>query len=337
MLGRDEIQELKSALSVTAVAKRLGLNVEHRRFRCFFPERHAHGDRTPSVSINEAKGYFRCFVCDDVKGDVIDLVRLSLGISFQQAIEWLKGDTPSIVRDMQKISPQKKSREDEHPKFFREKILFDFLSLLPPVPPNHPVGWWLAKRHIYKPVWDKAFLRLLDDYDHVSRTLLSKHSPEDLQFAGLFNKQGYLRYGRHPLIIPYVDEMHRPFFFQARTIDKNIVPKELNFQGTIPFPYNREVFDGKAGIVYLCEGAIDTLTLIGHGFNAVGIPGANSFKPEWASLFCNKKVILCLDNDDAGRKGEERISTLLREAGLETRFFGLLPDGKDINSWLLSR
>ncbi|MDR1811928.1 MAG: toprim domain-containing protein [Candidatus Fibromonas sp.] len=340
MPSPEEIKELKSSLSITAVAKRLGLNVERGHFRCFFPERHAHGDRTPSVSINEEKGYFHCFACSDVGGDVIDLVRLSLGMSFPEAIKWLKGDAPSIAREMQKSLPQKnrkKEKADGHPEFFREKILFDFLRLLPPVPPNSPAGWWLAKRHIYKPVWDKVLLRLIEDYDHISRELLSKHSAEDLQLAGIFNAQGHLRYGRHPLIIPYIDDMHRPFFFQARAIDRNIVPKELNFQGTVPFPYNREALDGKHGIVYLCEGAIDTLTLLGHGFSAVGIPGSNSFKPEWVSLFNNKKVILCLDNDSAGKAGEERISAMLREAGLETRSFGLLPDGKDINSWLVGR
>ncbi len=325
-------------LSITVVAQRLGLNVVNRRFRCFFPERHAHGDRTPSVSINEEKGCFRCFVCDNVKGDVISLVQIALGIPFLEALKWLKDDTPSIIRDSQKYPTKKNTqsgqKKEEHPKFFKEKIIFDFLSLLSPIPPNSAAGWWLAKRHIYKPTWDKVLLRLLDDYDHVSRKLLAEHSLEDLRFAGLFNSQGNLRYGKHPLIIPYVDEMHRPFFFQARAIDKNIQPKELNFQGAIPFPYNREALDGKFGTIYLCEGAIDTLTLLGNGFNAVGIPGANSFKPEWVSLFRNKKVILCLDNDEAGKAGEKRISALLKDAGLETRSFGLLPEDEDINSWL---
>ena len=334
----SEIKELKAGLSITVVAQRLGLNVVNRCFRCFFPERHAHGDRTPSVSINEEKGYFRCFVCNDVRGDVISLVQIALGVSFPEAIKWLKDDTPSIIRDSQKYYPKKNMRNaqktEAHPKFFREKMIFDFLSLLSPIPPNSAAGWWLAKRHIYKPTWDKVLLRLMDDYNHVSNSLLAKHSLEDLQLAGLFNNQGNLRYGRHPIIIPYVDEMHRPFFFQARAIDKNIRPKELNFQGSIPFPYNREALDGKFGTVYLCEGAIDTLTLLGNGFSAVGIPGVNSFKPEWVSLFSNKKVILCLDNDEAGRAGEERISVLLKEAGLETHSFGLLPEGQDINSWL---
>ncbi|MDR2732279.1 MAG: toprim domain-containing protein [Fibromonadaceae bacterium] len=339
MPTQNEIQELKSSLSITVVAKRLGINVVRGRFRCFFPERHVHGDRTPSVGINEAKGYFRCFVCNDVKGDVISLVQMYLGIKFNEAINWLKGDAPSIKRDMQmdkSVSVSQKP-ESNKPPFFREKILLDFLNLLSPILLNSPVARWLANRRIYKPAWDKVLLRFIDDYNRTGRELLAKHPLEDLQYAGLFNSEGHLRYGRHPLIIPYMDEEHRPFYLQARAIDKTVTPKELNFKGTVPFPYNREALDGKHGIIYLCEGAIDTLTLLGHGFNAVGIPGVNSFKPEWASLFKNKKVMLCLDNDTAGKAGEERISALLKEAGLETISFGLLPEGEDINSWFTGR
>ena len=337
VISNNEIQDLKSSLSITVVAKRLGLSVERGRFRCFFPERHAHGDRTPSVSINEEKGYFKCFVCENVKGDVISLVQMYLGIKFTDAVNWLKGDAPSIKRDMQNFARKNiKPKEQEAPKrpnLFKEKIIFDFLNLLSPVPPNSRAAWWLAQRHIYKPVWDKVLLRLIEDYHRTSRELLAKYSLEDLQYAGLFNSQGILRYGRHPLIIPYVDEQNRPFFFQARAIDKDVVPKELNLQKAVPFPYNKKVLDGKPGIVYLCEGAIDTLTLLWHNFNAVGIPGVNSFKPEWVEMFKNKKVILCLDNDEAGRAAEARISTMLRKAGLETHSFGLLPKDEDINSW----
>ncbi|MCL2283778.1 MAG: toprim domain-containing protein [Fibromonadales bacterium] len=322
-------------LSITAVALRLGLNVVKGRFRCIFPERHAHGDRTPSVSINEEKGFFKCFVCDNVKGDVVSLVQLVLGKTRQETAKWLNSDTPSIVRDSQKFFLKKRTKGEDKPKFFKEKMIFDFLKLLSPIQPYSATGWWLAGRGIYKPTWDKMLLRCIDDYSLVSRKLLEKYSLDDLQIGGLFNSYGKLRYGRRPLIIPYIDEKNRPFYFQARAIDKDIKPKELNFQGTIPFPFNKAALDGEHGIVYLCEGAIDALTLLERGFNAVGIPGVNTFKPEWVSLFKNKKVILCLDNDEAGRAGEARISALLKGAGLETRSFRLLPEGEDINSWFV--
>ena len=331
-----QVKELKASLSITAVAKRLGINVVRGRCRCFFPERHAHGDRTPSISINEEKGYFKCFVCDDVKGDVISLVMLSQGMNFKEAISYLQGDAPSIKREI-KVAKKEEVKEKPKENFFKEKMIFDFLNLLSPIDPNSKAAWWLAKRHIYKPTWDKVLLRVIDDYNRVSRELLALHSLQDLQTAGLFNSSGKLRYGRHPIIIPYIDELHRPFFFQARAIDNTVMPKELNFQGSIPFPFNREALDGKIGNIYLCEGAIDTLTLLGHGFSAVGLPGVNSFKPEWVNLFKNKKVILCMDNDKAGHAGEERISALLKDAGIEVRSFGLLPEGEDINSWIAKK
>jgi len=339
-ISDSEKKELKDSLSITVVAKRLGINVVRGRFRCFFPERHAHGDRTPSVSINEEKGFFKCFVCEDVKGDVISLVRMSLGLGFENAVKWLRGDAPSIQRDMQKknvrFAQKKVFPEKPADKFADKKILFDFLNLLSPIPLNHRAAWWLAKRHIFKPVWDKVLLRVMLDYHRVSRELRAKYSLEDLQNAGLFNSQGILRFGRHPLIIPYIDEQRRPFYFKARALDKDVEPKELNLQGSIPFPYNKAVLDGNPGIVYLCEGIIDTLTLLGYGFNAVGLPGI-TFKPEWVEMFKNKKVMLCLDNDKAGREAESRISGLLQAAGLETHSFGLLPEGEDINSWFTHR
>ena len=331
----EEIQKLKSLLSITVVAERLGLRPERGRFRCIFPERHAHGDRTPSVSVNEERGYFKCFVCSDVRGDAISLVKLVLGLKFTDAVNWLKGDAPSIVREMQKFPAKKIARQnsDEHPKFYKEKIIFDFLKLLSPIPLNSKAAIWLANRRIYKPVWDKMLLRLIDDYHRTSRELRAKYSTEDLQYAGLFNVQGNLRYGRHRLIIPYIDEKRRPFFFQARAIEKDVIPKEINLHGgQIPFPYNKAILDGNLGTVYLCEGAIDTLTLLGHGFNAVGIPGSNTFKPEWVSLFKNKKVMLCLDNDTAGRAGEERIMQMLQGSEIEAHSLGILPEGADINA-----
>jgi DNA primase len=333
MLPSKEIQELKSSLSITAVAKKLGINVVRNQFRCLFPERHAHGDRSPSVSINEEKGYFKCFVCEEVKGDVISLVRLALGISFLEAVKWLRGGEMPKMQKKQKIKQQPSQTQPQPPPFFKEKIILDFLNLLSPIPPRSLVAWWLAKRHIFKPVWDKVLLRVIEDHKHISRKLLEKHSLKDLQSAGLFNKFGQMKYEKHPLIIPYIDEMKRPFFFQARAINKEVTPKELNSKGPIPFPFNKAALDGKHGTVYLCEGAIDTLTLLGHGFSAVGIPGAKSFKPEWVEMFKNKKTILCLDNDAAGKAGEKRISALLKEAGLETESFWFLPEGEDINSW----
>jgi len=345
-LGREELEQLKAKLSITAVAERLGHSVIKGKLRCPYHKRHAHGDRTPSVSISEDKGLFRCWVCDDVRGDVFNLVQLTRGGNFQDALDWLNSEfNPGTALRSEKknfdiSTPEKLTRDTQNkdldlPPLFREKIVLSFLKLLKPVD-GTAAARWLAKRKIFKKSWDCARLRFIEDYNRVHRELLSLHSLEDLQKAGLYNEKGHLRYYRHPLILPYLDEEFRPHYFQARSIDTETKPKELNLKGSVPFPYNKSVLDGHPGWIYLCEGVIDTLTVQGKGFNAVGIPGAKSFKTEWIELFKNNKIVLCLDNDAAGQAGTELLKSYFDAAGFETTQLEL-PPGKDINDWFGGR
>ena len=76
---RDDIDRIKASLSITEVATALGIQVQRGKFKCLYPMRHAHGDRTPSVSISEEKGLFTCWVCEDMRGDVIELVKQEIG------------------------------------------------------------------------------------------------------------------------------------------------------------------------------------------------------------------------------------------------------------------
>ena len=96
-MTNEELKQFKSAISITAVAQSLGVDVSHGKCRCFFPQRHTHGDRTPSVSISEERGTFRCWVCDDVRGDVISLVQIVKDCSFVEALGWLMAQYPFLV------------------------------------------------------------------------------------------------------------------------------------------------------------------------------------------------------------------------------------------------
>lgn len=184
-------------------------------------------------------------------------------------------------------------------------------------------------------------LRTIVDYDRVNAGLRQKFGLEDLQKAGLFNEKGNLKYYRHRLLFPYLDAKGIPRYFQARATDAETQPKELNLRGAVPFPYNVSLLDGNVGWIYLCEGCIDTLTMLDRGFPAVGIPGVKSFKPEWGSLFRNKRVIVCLDQDEAGRAGSKIIEDILKQNGVEASRLGdgiqaksfQMAEGQDINSW----
>ena len=264
----DELKQFKASLSITAVAQALGIKVERGKFKCFCPQRHVHGDRTPSVSISEERGMFRCWVCDDVRGDVFSLVQQYRVCSFPEALNFLKEMFPFLVpgnrrsvsqspsissTTLQPVIPRSEQRNvapvpereipQEPPKALipddeRKKVVLSFLKMLSPIE-GTPAAAYLTKRRIYKPVWDRMLLRCITDYDSLNRHLKETFSMDVLRYVGLFNDRGNLRYYKHPLIFPYLDTQNRAFHFQARAIDRTVEPKELHLKGTVPFPYTK--------------------------------------------------------------------------------------------------
>ncbi len=213
----------------------------------------------------------------------------------------------------------------------RREILESLLNWCPPV--DGSVARYLQKRRIFKRTWEKQKLRMIDDYSAISRKLEVTYGLPTLLAAGLFNAAGHLRYYKHPLLFPYYDSSGHPVYLQARAVDPKTQPKELSLAGPIPLPYNSLLLNGEPGHIYLCEGVIDTLTLIEQGFPAVGIPGAGNFKPAWTEMFRNKTVHVAFDPDAPGESGAARVMDLFKAAGIETRRLAP-PGGMDLNDWL---
>jgi DNA primase len=363
---REGIESFKRELSITAVADRLGLCPVHGKIRCLHPMRHSHGDRTPSVSLSESKGLFRCWVCADVRGDVIELVSQVNNLSFRDALGWLKDMFPHAVlqasisnpstttapknpapnRPIEKrveplLIPEPElpivvpSAREEH---WREKTILGFLKMLAPL--EHPDSHgrfeardYLVRRKIFLKTWNAMRLRWVDDYGRVNDALRRDFDGDLLREVGITNEHGNLRFYKHKLIIPYLDDKNRPLHFQARATEQDTTPKELSLRGHIPCPYNVKMLDQRSGLVYLCEGPIDTLTLIDRGIPAVGVPGVSHLKAEWIPLFQNKSVIVCFDNDEAGRTASAKVVDAFMSQGIDAKPLTILPDGTDINDW----
>jgi DNA primase len=82
--------------------------------------------------------------------------------------------------------------------------------------------------------------------------------------------------------------------------------------------------------VWVCEGEFDSLILTQMGFPAVGIPGSQSFHPAWKYLFANcEEVSLVFDSDEAGRKGADRLGSILGDVVANLRRINL-PPGMDV-------
>jgi DNA primase len=415
-MDKAAIEALKASHPILQVLQDLGVQVQHNRFRCPKPERHAHGDRTPSATVSPERGTFRCWVCPDVRGDVIELVRLVKGCSFREALRFLgapdeapggkagpsrsrpasgpgggspggatpppdsapgrpvpagpdapaasahpplrprsghhspdadgqmrlgldspgSGPEPGVPPGAPAAAasaaplPGPRASSEEEESRLRHGILLELLRLAVPV--AGPVARYLQKRRIFRRTWDGQHIRMIADYHGAGAALEKAFGREALQRAGFFNAAGHLRYYRHRLLFPYFDRDGRPVYLQARGIEDGVKPKELSMAGPIPLPYNVRLLDGEPGQIYLCEGVIDTLTLIEQGFPAVGVPGAANFKPAWAALFRNKSVHVAFDPDAPGENGAARAIELLHAGGIEARRLAP-PQGLDLNDW----
>jgi DNA primase len=98
--------------------------------------------------------------------------------------------------------------------------------------------------------------------------------------------------------------------------DPVLAPKMLATPGSYAELYGWEVLASEPKQVIICEGEFDRMVLEEKGFLAVtSTGGAGTFRPEFAEAFASiPKVYVCYDNDNAGRIGAERVTSLIPHA-----------------------
>jgi hypothetical protein len=87
--GVPNAKYIRNHIPVAEVALALELEVAGNKIRCWRPEKHQHGDRTPSVGIDTKRNRVRCFVCDELEYSAIDLVQKVKGLDTYDAIKWI--------------------------------------------------------------------------------------------------------------------------------------------------------------------------------------------------------------------------------------------------------
>lgn len=158
---------------------------------------------------------------------------------------------------------------------------------------------------------------------------LPSHIREYLHKRGLTDtvideyKLGYGQFYRKPWItIPIKDIYGNYSFFKLRQDpafgnDKITYPKGAEAQ-----LYDWEMLaktDTDKQLV-ISEGELDRLLLLSKGVQAItSTHGAMTFKDEWVEeIKKDKKIYVCFDNDDTGKKGAERVAKIVENSGCET-------------------
>jgi hypothetical protein len=146
------------------------------------------------------------------------------------------------------------------------------------------------------------------------------------------------------------DEIHECWLIPYKSKEGEI----LNLQRYYPATGNKPFFpclpvqlygldqlsrDKKDRILIVVEGPFDAMALDHHlrtrkiqdRYDILAVPSAGIFRREWLPYLEGYKAVrLCLDNDKAGREGQERIAKLVRENKTKCILYTLVwPDDRD--------
>lgn len=110
-------------------------------------------------------------------------------------------------------------------------------------------------------------------------------------------------------------------------------PKYMGMPGTSTRLYNVRALHEAGNFIAVCEGEIDAITL--HykcGIPAVGVPGANSWKPHYNRLLQDFEVIYVFADGD--QPGSDFAKSLSKE--MSNVIILQMPESQDVNSMFLS-
>ena len=144
--------------------------------------------------------------------------------------------------------------------------------------------------------------------------------------------------------IPYFDEQGNYIYFIVRAT--NIKPNEKSDYPKFKKPqsehagaepvYNYPALFQKDKPVFICEGQIDALSIVDVGGEAIAVGGTGTDKLEqYIKQIACPGLILALDNDEAGKRATEKITTLLNAHNIPYSVFQHQAGTKDINAALL--
>ena len=138
---------------------------------------------------------------------------------------------------------------------------------------------------------------------------------------------------------PYLGKLAIPYLtpsgvidIRFRSLNADSGPKYLSRPGASTHIFNVAALNTDSDVLVICEGEIDTMIATQVGFAAVGLPGANNWKPFYSRVLADwEKIMLFCDGDNAGK---EMAKTIARE--LDNVFPIFMPENCDVNDVYLA-
>jgi DNA primase len=250
---------------------------------------HTHGDKSPSMYVNDDKLTFNCFVCGG--GSLVSLVREVLNVSEEEAIVWLEehsdlapSDTEDFRNEIERILARHKEQLEPLPDYPPE-LLFQYEGF-------HP---WLTERGVSREValemqigWDDSHCGIVIPVFFKGRLVGMQTRHLETDSTGNF-------------ICP-------DGCFQTKVTAQYRGTNVPKYKNTPNFPrksvlYNYDNAAREGGDIIVVESPLSVLYLMSHGVRNVVATFGSGMNPQQAQLlYPFDAVYLWSDRDTAGNK-----------------------------------
>jgi DNA primase len=325
------VEQLKQRISIVDVVGRVvPLKPKGKNFWGCCP---FHNEKTPSFSVNEEMGIYKCFGCGE-GGDAITFLMKKNNLPYMDALRELS-DIAGVNM------PQFKSRDAEEEK--REISYYEILGQASKIYadslPGSAAEEYLARRTIPADVQKKYML------GYAARgNVMAQRFGESGIAAGLVRRgkdNGALYdFFRNRLMFPILSARGNVVAFSGRSLDGS-EPKYINIAETEFFQKRRTLFGihfalgaiRQSGRAIIVEGQIDCIRMQTSGFLDTVAPLGTALTSEHIEILKKyaKELVFCFDGDAAGQKAAGRAASLvmpLLNAEMTIKF-AFMPDGKD--------
>lgn len=339
--GEEFLHELRSRVDIVSIVEQY-VTLKRSSSSSLVGLCPFHNEKTPSFHVDGQKQLFYCFGCG-AGGDVITFLMKMQNMSYPEAVTYLaesvgmtvptRDTFDSEITHLRKtiLEMNKKAARFFHESLFRPegKRALDYI-----------VGRGLSKNTIirfgigYSPAgWTGLYDKLRE----------WGYKDEQIKASGLVvnpqksdGKTRIFDRFRDRVMFPIIDANGNVIGFGGRSMDPNDPAKYLNSPEVITFRKGNNLYalnyakSSKKDCLILCEGYMDVIAMHQAGFdNAVAGLGT-ALTPEQGRLLkkYTDRVVLCYDNDEAGRKATQRSMQVLSSLDLNVRVL-TLRGGKD--------
>lgn len=341
-IDKSIIDEIKSKNDIVdVIGSYISLNDKNKAL-CPF-----HDDHSPSFSVQKDKQIYKCFSCGE-SGNVITFVQKYNGITFAEALKMLadRVGIPLNVSTTRKINTKYEKLyeiNDTVNKYFKANLLS-----------NEGVKAikYLEDRKISKDIINEFNIGLSTS-NKLSNILSKKYSYEELVKLDIckdINGRYYDTF-QDRIIFPIIDENNNVIAFSGRKytnedLNNNTLPKYSNTKETDIFKKSEVFYNINNAIneikkkreIIITEGFMDTIRMSSIGYkNVVAIMGTAFTEKHLLKIKKWKcKVILNLDQDDAGVKGTIEAGETLLKNNIDTEVI-VFDDYKDSDEFIKNK